>query len=109
MGETQHIYGEFNLWEKLIPKLEGAKHINGGKGSDEVFLESGDGAFCGIDLMVVRGDELDVDCFGLDVLLNGGGTLVFHHIQCRMVASIRSSTISLTTLILCQIVLKYMM
>ncbi len=41
--------------EKLISKLEGAKYINSGKGGDEVFLESGNGAFCSIDLMVVRG------------------------------------------------------
>jgi hypothetical protein len=41
--------------------LEGAKHINLRKGGDEVFLESGDGTFDGVDLMVVQGDELDVD------------------------------------------------
>jgi hypothetical protein len=33
------------LGEKLILKLEGAKHINGGKGSNEVFFENGNGAF----------------------------------------------------------------
>jgi hypothetical protein len=49
------------LREKLIPKLEGAKHFNCGKGGNELFLESGDGAFGGIDLMVVQGDDLDVD------------------------------------------------
>jgi hypothetical protein len=41
--------------------LERAKHINGGEGSNEVFLESGDGAFGGIGLMVVWGDKWDVD------------------------------------------------
>jgi hypothetical protein len=35
--------------------LKGAKHINDGKGSNEVFLESGDGAFGGIGSMVVWG------------------------------------------------------
>ena len=39
----QHVYCKFDLQEKFIPKLEGAKHINGGKGRDEVFLECGDG------------------------------------------------------------------
>jgi hypothetical protein len=72
---------------KFITKLEGAKHINGGEGSNGVFLESGNGTFCGIDPMVVRGNELDVDCFGPDVLLNCGGTLVVHHVKRRMVAS----------------------
>ncbi len=76
------------MWELLIPKLEGAKHINGCKGGNEVFLESIDGTFCGIYLMVVRGDELDVDCFGPYVPLNCGGTLIVHHIQCQMVASL---------------------
>jgi hypothetical protein len=52
-----------------------------------VFLESGDGAFSGIDSMIVGGDELDVDRFGPYVFLNRGGTLVVHHIQCLMVAS----------------------
>ncbi len=37
--------------------------FDGGKGSDEVFLESGVGTFWGIDPMVVRGGELDVECF----------------------------------------------
>ncbi len=47
--------------EKLIPKLEGAKHTNGGKGIDEVSIEGGDGAFGGTDPMIVQEDELDVD------------------------------------------------
>ncbi len=68
------------MWEELIPKLEGAKHINGGKGGNEVFLESGNGAFCGIDPIVVRGDELDVDCVRPDVLLGRGRTPVVHHV-----------------------------
>jgi hypothetical protein len=41
--------------------LEGAKHINSGRGGGEVFLESGDGMLSGIGLMVVWGDELDID------------------------------------------------
>ncbi len=68
------------MQEKFIPKLEGAKHINGGEGGDKVFLESRDGMFCGINPMVVRGDKLDVDCFGLDVLLDCNGALIVHHI-----------------------------
>jgi hypothetical protein len=73
------------LREKLIPKLEGAKHINSGKGGDEVLFESGDGEFGGVDPMVVQGYKLDVDRFGPDVLLDRGGTLVAHHVQCWMV------------------------
>jgi hypothetical protein len=66
--------------------LEGAKHINGGKGNDEVFLECGDGTLGGICLMVVQGDKLDANCFRLDVFLDCGGTLVVHYVQCWMVA-----------------------
>jgi hypothetical protein len=33
------------------------------------------------------GDKLDVDCFRLDVLINRGGTLVVHYVQCQMVAT----------------------
>jgi hypothetical protein len=56
--------------------LEGAKHINGGEGGNEVFLESGNGTLGSICSMVVQGDELGVDCFGLDVSLDRGGTFV---------------------------------
>ncbi len=66
--------------------MEGAKHINSGKGGDEVFLECGDGVLGGICLMVVQGDKLDVDCFGPDVLLNRGRTFLVHYVQSRMVA-----------------------
>ncbi len=46
---------------EIHPKFEGAKYINCGKGSNEVFLESGVGTFGSIDLMDVQGDMLDVD------------------------------------------------
>ncbi len=36
--------------------------------------------------MVVRGDELDVNCFRPNVFLDCGGTFVVHYIQCWMVA-----------------------
>ncbi len=67
--------------------MEGAKNINGGKSGNEVFLECGNGMLSDICLMVVRGDELDVDCFGPDVLLNRGRTFIVHYIQCCMVAA----------------------
>ncbi len=67
--------------------MEGAKHINGGKGGDEVFFECGNGTLDGICSMVVWGDKLDVDCFRLDVFLDRGGTFIVHYVQCRMVAS----------------------
>jgi hypothetical protein len=83
----QHDYCKFNLREKFIPELEGAKHFNGGKGGNEVFLECGDGVLGGICSMVVQGGKLYVDCFGPDVLLDYNGTLVVHYVQCRMVAA----------------------
>jgi hypothetical protein len=52
-----------------------------------VFLECGDGARGGICLMVVRGNKLDVNCFGPDVLLDRGGTFIVHYVQCWMVAA----------------------
>ncbi len=70
-----------------VPELEGAKHINGGKGADEVFLECGNGALGGICSIVVRGDKLDIDCFRSDVLCDPGGTFVVHYVQCQMVAA----------------------
>ncbi len=67
--------------------MKGAKHINNGKGSKEVFLECGDGTLSGICSMVVWGEELDVNCFGLDVFFYCGRTFVFHFVQCQMVAA----------------------
>ncbi len=83
----QHIKGKFNLQGKFIPELEGAKHINGGKGGNEVFLECDNGTLGSICSMVVRGEELDVDCFGPDEFLNRSGTFAVHYVQCRMVAA----------------------
>jgi hypothetical protein len=83
----QHVQGKLDLQEKFIPELEGAKHINGGECGNEVFLECGNVVLGGICSMVVRGDELNVDCFGLDVLLNRGRTFVVHYVQCGMVAA----------------------
>jgi hypothetical protein len=83
----QHVSCKFNLRKKFIPELEGAKHINGGKGGNGVFLECGDETLGGICLMVVRGDGLDVNCFGPDIFLDCGGTFVVHYVQCRMVAT----------------------
>jgi hypothetical protein len=50
-------------------------------------MKCGNGALGGICLMVVQGGKLDVDCFGPDVLLDRGGTLVVKYIQCQMVAA----------------------
>jgi hypothetical protein len=52
--------------------LEGAKHINGGKGGDEVFLECGDDMLGGICLMIVQENNLNVDCLGPDVFFDRG-------------------------------------
>ncbi len=71
---------------EFIPELEGAKHINGGKGADEVFLECGDGAWWHL-LNSCGGAKLDIDCFRSDVLLNPGGTFVVHYVQCQIVAA----------------------
>ncbi len=68
--------------------MEGAKHINGGKGGNEVFLECGNGTLSGICSMVVWGDELDVNCFGPDVYFYCGRTFVVHYAQCLMVAAV---------------------
>jgi hypothetical protein len=50
-----------------------------------VFLETGDGPFRGIDLVVVGGDRLDVHLVGTDVFLHGLGTFVVHDIEGRLI------------------------
>ncbi len=67
--------------------MEGAKHINSGNGSNEVYLECGHGLLSGICLMIVWGDKLDVNCFGPDIFFYCDRTFVVHYVQCRMVAA----------------------
>jgi hypothetical protein len=81
------MFDKFNLWEKYSPELEEAKHINGDKGGNKVFLESGDGRLIAICLMVVQGDELNANCSGPDVFCDCGQTFVVHYVQCQMVAA----------------------
>ncbi len=50
-----------------------------------MFLKSSNGAFSGVDTMVMRRDQLDGHLVGLDVLLNCFGAFVVHDVQCRLV------------------------
>ncbi len=50
-----------------------------------MFVQHGDGMFSGIDVVVMRWDQLYVHLVGSDVLLNCLGALVVHHIQCWLV------------------------
>jgi hypothetical protein len=68
------------LWQKLVSKLEQAKHVDGCKGGNKVFLESTDGAFSGVDTMIVRRDKLDVHLVGTDVLFNCLGLFIVHDV-----------------------------
>ncbi len=52
-----------------------------------MFLESGDGPFHGIDLVVVGGDKLDVHPVGMDVFLHGLGTFIVHDVEGRLILS----------------------
>ncbi len=81
-----HIQCEFDLWEKIIPKLERAVHVHSCKNSNEMLFTCSDGPFCSIDLMVVQGGQLDVDLFG-PVFFNCGRTFIVHYIQRWAVAS----------------------
>ncbi len=68
------------MWQKLVPKLEQAKHVDGCEGSNKVFLESADGAFGGVDAMIVRRDQLDFHLVGMDVLFNCLGSFIVHDV-----------------------------
>jgi hypothetical protein len=76
-----HVQGEFNLGEKLIPKLEGAM----GRAAMKCFLIVAMEHLAALTRWLCGGGKLYVDWFGLD--LDCGRTLVVHHVQCRMVAS----------------------
>ncbi len=50
-----------------------------------MFYKHGDGMFSGVDVVVMRRDQLDVHLVGSDVLLNHLGALIVFHVQCWLV------------------------
>ncbi len=52
-----------------------------------MFLESGNGPFRSIDLVVVGGDKLNVHPVGTDVFFYGLGTFVVHDVEGRLIVS----------------------
>jgi hypothetical protein len=52
-----------------------------------MFFNCSYGTLCGIVMVVVRLDQLDVHLVGLDVLLNHFGALIVYHIQCWLVVA----------------------
>jgi hypothetical protein len=55
------------------------KHVDGCEGSNKVFLESTDGAFGGVDPMIVQRGQLDVHLVGTDVFFDCLGALFIVH------------------------------
>ncbi len=50
-----------------------------------MFLKHGNGAFSGIDAVVMQRDQLDVQLVGSDVLLNRLGALIILQVPCWLV------------------------
>jgi hypothetical protein len=50
-----------------------------------MFHESTDGAFSGVDVMIVRRDQLDFHLVGSDVLFDCLGAFIVHDVKCRLV------------------------
>ena len=55
--------------------------VDSGEPRDEVLLERGDGAFSGVDSVVVGGDEVNIHIIFANVGLDGFGTFVVHHVE----------------------------
>jgi hypothetical protein len=65
--------------------LEGAIHVDGGKGDNKVLLEGSDGSFGCIDAMVVWRHNLNIQFFRPNVRFDGLGTFVVHDVEVRLV------------------------
>ena len=53
------IKDDLDLWEKLIPQVDGERGYDAGEDAEEVGLEGTDAAIGGIAVMEIRGHELE--------------------------------------------------
>ena len=67
---------------ELVPQLQWEVGANGGQPGQKVILYCLDGCLGGIDLMVVRLDELDLGVVGLYLCFNGTVAFVVKEMQC---------------------------
>ena len=57
----QHVQHHLDLGDHFVPKLERTGWVDGGECRDHVVLDCFDSGLGGIDAMIVRLDELNVD------------------------------------------------
>ncbi len=53
-GALEEVDGDLHLGGKLVPKLDGKVHIGGAEGANESILESLDGSFGSVDVVIAR-------------------------------------------------------
>jgi hypothetical protein len=80
-GATQEVESEDGLWEQAVPQVEREVRIGAAQASDEVVLESADGAFGRIGAVNTRWDELEVNVFIVEELPESSGALVVEALE----------------------------
>ena len=68
---------------QMVPQLEGEVDVGGAESTDEVVFEGLDGAFCGVDAMVVGFNKLNCTVSGGDKFFDGSRSLVICDVEGR--------------------------
>jgi hypothetical protein len=80
-GATHEVESEDGLWEQSVPQMEREVRVGAAQASDEVVLESADGAFGRIGTVKTRRDELEVDVLIVEELPESSGALVVEALE----------------------------
>ena len=71
-GATEEVQRQLGLGEKFIPKVEWEILVNAAKSSNKVVFERANGTFCSVAAVQTGRDELIIDVFRGEKLLQGG-------------------------------------
>ncbi len=80
-GASEEVACYFCLVCQMVPQLEWEVDVGGTESTDEVVFEGLDGAFRGVDAMIVGFDELNCTVSGGDKFLDGSRSLVICDIE----------------------------
>lgn len=81
LGASEEVASYFCMVCQMVPQLEREVDVHGAESTNEVVFEGLDGAFCGVDAMIVGFDELNCTVLGGDTFFDGSRSLVICDIE----------------------------